>query len=319
MMQRQPPPSQLHLFFAAAHCHTFPTGMPESAVKSMLAFDVAKKRVMLNQHLTPATPRAAGGGAAAGAGAAGDTADDGDSPSITASELARQLNGFSTHSPPDLRAYSPCCLLLCLAPAQPDLSLVLAEKLYSVRVQLSTSSPDWMSEFLGAKGLQGMAHVLRLCLKVPSLGLKALDAVVSGLKGGIKMEESLNAIANCEELMHGLVAALTPPLPKQGTPECTDKGAPTKAWLELRDRVTRQLLRIIAVCCTVDGEEEGGSAAGDAADDGSDAPPKYVEQGGTADVYETIQDGFTMAMSSQKHQRAYHGLLSVLDGACTGL
>ena len=192
-----------------------------------------------------------------------------------------------------------------------------AEKLYSVRVQLSTSSPDWMGEFLRGGGLQGLANVLRLCGKVPALGLRALDAVVSGLKGGIKMQESLNAIAGCEELMHGMVAALTPPEPAAGAPDSTDAGAPSRSWLELRDRVTRQLLRILAVCCTVDGDESLSEEAseGSAAED---APPSYVEQGGTTDVYDTLQDGFALAMSSQKHPREFHGLLSVLDGACCG-
>lgn len=189
------------------------------------------------------------------------------------------------------------------------------EKLYSVRVQLSTSSPEWMSQFLGGGGLQGMANVLHLCSKVPSLGLKALDAVVSGLKGGIKMQESLNAIAGCEDLMHGMVVALTPPEPRQGAPESTDSGAPSRSWLELRDRVTRQLLRIIAVCCTVDGDDASADEPELEGGPGGTAPP-YVEQGGTADVYDTLQDGFAMAMSSQKHPREFHGLLSVLDGTC---
>ena len=69
----------------------------------MLQFDLEKKRLMLNQHMTPSKPsRAAGGAAAAAAGAAAGGEDDA-AAGTTAGELARQLKGYTKHNPPSLR------------------------------------------------------------------------------------------------------------------------------------------------------------------------------------------------------------------------
>ena len=70
------------------------------------------------------------------------------------------------------------------------------------------------------------------------------------------------------------------------------------------------------MCSAVDGDEPSVDENGEEGGPDAGSTPLYMEQGGTADVYDTLQDGFAMAMSNQKHPREFHGLLSVLDGEC---
>jgi len=69
----------------------------------MLKFDLEKKRLMLNQHMAPSTPGGAAGGAAASAAGAAAGGEDDAAAGATAGELARQLKGYTKHSPPSLR------------------------------------------------------------------------------------------------------------------------------------------------------------------------------------------------------------------------